>query len=77
MAADVVLGAVCVQRDFWPAEHAQKIIPVLKKPDEQAIGRDEAGFSREDAFEPGLELSRTFFAGLRRFRTGTKLMSEN
>ncbi len=53
-----------MKRDFGPVEHAQQIITSLKEPFERTIGRGEAGFSREDAFEPGLELSRAFFAGL-------------
>ena len=53
-----------MKRDFGPVEHAQKIILAIEEPFEQTIERSEAGFSREDAFEPGPELGGALSRGL-------------
>ena len=63
-SADVVLGAVGVERDFGSVEHAQKITLALEEPFEQAIERSETGFSREDPFESGPELGGALSRGL-------------
>ena len=52
LAADVVLRAVGVQRDFGPIEHHQQFGLVGVQPREQTVEGDEAGLAREDAVEP-------------------------
>ena len=53
MEADVALGAVGVQRYLRPIEHHEQLWLVGVQPSEQAIERDEAGASTEDAVEAG------------------------
>ncbi len=57
MKADVALGAVGVERDLRPIEHHQQLWLVGVQPLEQAIERDEAGASAEDAVEAGLQFA--------------------
>ena len=52
LAADVVLGAIGVQRRLGAVEHRQQFGLVGMQPREQAIQRDEAGAAAEDAIEP-------------------------
>ena len=52
LAADVVLGAVGMQRRLGAVEHHQQFVLVGMQPREQAIEGDETGASAEDAIEP-------------------------
>ena len=55
LAADVVLRAVGVERDFGPVEHHQQFGLVGVQPGEQAVEGDEAGPALEDAVEAGAQ----------------------
>ena len=52
LAADVVLGAIGVQRHLGAIQHPQQFGLVGPQPRQQAIERDEAGAAAEDAIEP-------------------------
>jgi hypothetical protein len=52
LTADVVLGAIDMQRDFWSLEHHQQFGFVGVEPLQQSIQHDEAGAATEDAIEP-------------------------
>ncbi len=52
LAADVVFGAVGMQRDLRPLQHHQQFGLVGMQPLQQSIQRDEAGAAAEDAIEP-------------------------
>jgi hypothetical protein len=54
MAADIVLGAVGMQRDLWPLQHPQQLGLVGMQPLQQSIQRGKAGAAAEDAVEPCL-----------------------
>src|SRR6202030_4500205 len=51
LAADVVLGAIGVERDFGPVEHHQQLGLIGVEPREQAVEGDEAGLMRKDTLE--------------------------
>ena len=57
MKADVALGAIGVERDLRPIEHHQQLWLVGVQSLEQAIERDEAGASAEDAVESGPQIA--------------------
>src|SRR5712675_2272714 len=57
MEADVALGAIGVERYVRAIEHHQQLGLVGVQPREQAIQRDEAGASMEDALEAGTQLA--------------------
>ena len=57
MEADVPLGAIGVKRYLRPIEYPQQLWLVGVQPREQAIERDEAGASMEDAVETGTQLA--------------------
>ena len=57
MEADVALGAIGVERYLRPIEHHQQLGLVGVQPREQAVERDEAGASMEDAVEAGTQFA--------------------
>src|SRR3954462_8667432 len=57
LAADVVFGAVGVQRDLWMVEHHQQLGLVGVQPLQQAVEHDEAGAALEDAVGAGAQLA--------------------
>src|SRR6476646_5802757 len=57
METDVALGAVGVERYLWAIEHNQQLGLVGVQSREQAIERDEAGTSTEDAVEAGTQFA--------------------
>src|SRR5262249_46691113 len=50
--ANIVFRAVGVERDFGPLKHFEQLGFVGMESFEQAVERDEAGLTREDAIEP-------------------------
>ena len=68
MKADVALGAIGMQRDLRPIEHRQQLWLVGVQPREQAIERDEAGASTEDAVEAGTQCATAPRSGCRAIR---------
>ena len=65
MEADVTLGAIGVKQYLWPIEHPQQLWLVGVQPREQAIERDEAGASMEDAVETGTQCATAPRSGCR------------
>src|SRR5450432_2730319 len=64
LAADVVLGAIGMQRYLRPVQHHQQLGLVGMQPLQQSIQRDEAGAAAEDAIEPRAQRRTAVFAGV-------------
>jgi hypothetical protein len=64
LTANVVLRAVCVERDFRPIQHHQQLRLVGMKPRQQAIQCGEAGAAEEYTVEPSAQRGGPAPAGL-------------
>src|SRR5215213_4800912 len=62
LAADVILRAIGMQRDFRPLQHHQQFGFVGPQPRQKAIQRDEAGAAAEDVIEPRPQCEPATFA---------------
>ena len=67
MEADVALGAIRVERYVRAIEHHQQLGLVGVQPREQAIQRDEADASLEDALEAGMQFATAPRGGFARY----------
>jgi hypothetical protein len=65
LAADVVLGAIGMERDFRPLQHHQQLGLVGVQPLQQSIQRDEASAAAEDAVEPRAQRPTAALGGIR------------